>query len=952
MPSSTINPRMTNPSSHPAFPRPPNVIKLFIPPEKTLCASHVMDNPYLVEAIPLTHVMEVRMDTWWIPTQERPELVCNILIPNEIQSIIRMLSHAYWTSLPSIPILMEDRIPNMAPDSLPISCMVWNVQGAGSRAFVAALKEIVRVNKPNVITLVETHMGGAQADHIATVLGYSGHTRVDAQGFSGGIWVYWKPELVTVEPIIKHAQHITMNITRVGATPWYFSAIYASPDPTKRKELWEELENFARTHNKPSLLAGDFNETRFSSERSCSSHETTRRAMKFNEWIDDLDLMEVEFSGAAHTWSRGTSESTYKSARLDRALCNSEWGLRFEKAQVKHLPAVQSDHCPIVISPNGFIPLQTSTRPFKFQAAWMSHEQFQTFLSANWQTEEPLGVALQDLAQKLQNWNKEVFGNIFHQKRHLMARLAGIQKSLSIKVDKGLIKLEAKLRRELDDVLEREETLWFQKSRIEWLKNGEKNTTFFHLSTIMRRWRNNITAIKNHDGNWITDKEEVKNQVVDYFDKLFTAETDVGNCDIPQDIFPELAMSDWNHLSKPFTKTEIDDVIPQLGALRAPGPDGYQALFYQKNWALVADKVYEMVLQALQGKGLPQGINSTHIALLPKIQTPETAAHFRPIGLCNVSYKIITKVIVNRLKPILPILISNTQASFVPGRQITDNIVIVQEVIHTMRRKQGSKGFMALKVDFEKAYDRLKWSFIRETLSQMNLPILLIDIIMDCITTSDLKVLWNGEPSRSFKPSRGVRQGDPLSPYLFVMCMERLYQTIEAAIIANKWKPIRASRGGPLLSNLFFADDIILFAEASLDQANVIHDCLDRFCNASGQKVSLAKSRVYFSKNVDTSTKAILTEALQMEATDDLGMYLGMPTLTSRVTKETFSHLCEKIDRRLSGWKTKYLSMAGRITLAKSTISTLANYSMQTAKIPRTICDDLDKKNKEIHLGW
>lgn len=265
-------------------------------------------------------------------------------------------------------------------------------------------------------------------------------------------------------------------------------------------------------------------------------------------------------------------------------------------------------------------------------------------------------------------------------------------------------------------------------------------------------------------------------------------------------------------------------------------------MFYQKNWDLVAEKVYEIVLQALQGKGLPQGINNTFIALLPKIQNPESAAHFRPIGLCNVSYKIITKVIVNRIKPILPILISNTQASFVPGRQITDNIVIVQEVLHTMRRKQGAKGLMAIKVDFEKAYDRLKWSFIRETLAQMNLPILLIDIIMDCVTTSELQVLWNGEPSRSFKPSRGVRQGDPLSPYLFVMCMERLFQTIEAAIIENKWKPIRASRGGPLLSNLFFADDIILFAEASVDQANIIHDCLTRFCNASGQKVSLPKS--------------------------------------------------------------------------------------------------------------
>lgn len=122
----------------------------------------------------------------------------------------------------------------------------------------------------------------------------------------------------------------------------------------------------------------------------------------------------------------------------------------------------------------------------------------------------------------------------------------------------------------------------------------------------------------------------------------------------------------------------------------------------------------------------------------------------------------------------LPFVTSNTQTSFVPGRQITGNIVIVKEVIHTMKRKQGEKGFMAIKIDFEKAYDRLKWSFIRETLCEMHFPQLMIEVIMECVTTPSMKVLWNGEPTTSFTPSRGIHQGDPLSPYLFVLCMERL----------------------------------------------------------------------------------------------------------------------------------------------------------------------------------
>lgn len=149
----------------------------------------------------------------------------------------------------------------------------------------------------------------------------------------------------------------------------------------------------------------------------------------------------------------------------------------------------------------------------------------------------------------------------------------------------------------------------------------------------------------------------------------------------------------------------------------------------------------------------------------------------------------------------------------------------------------------------------------------------------------------------------------------------------------------------------FFADDILLFFEASIEQEKVITDCLKRFCDASGQKVSLGKSSVYFSKNMVEADKLAICNVLQMDMTDDMGLYLGMPTLTSRVTRDTYKHLCEKVDRRLTGWRTKYLSMAGRITLAKSTLSSLASYSMHTAKIPRTICDSIDKKTRRFIWG-
>lgn len=266
-----------------------------------------MEHPYFSVPNHLTHQLEVVFQTWEETPPADPELVVMISIPNEIARLMRILSQAYVSSLPSIPNLMEDRFPHSSHDLLPISCMIWNVQGAGSKTFLAALKDLVKGHKPNVLVLVETHMGGAHAEKIASMLNFTGHTLVDAVGFSGGIWVYWMKELVAVEPIRKHDQYITMTISRVGALPWYFSAIYASPDPSKRQDLWRELRDFAQSNNEPWLLAGDFNETRFPSERSSSCRESTRRSHGFNAWIDDLQLLEVGFSRASHTWARGLS---------------------------------------------------------------------------------------------------------------------------------------------------------------------------------------------------------------------------------------------------------------------------------------------------------------------------------------------------------------------------------------------------------------------------------------------------------------------------------------------------------------------------------------------------------------------------------------------------------------------------------------------------------------------
>ena len=141
-------------------------------------------------------------------------------------------------------------------------------------------------------------------------------------------------------------------------------------------------------------------------------------------------------------------------------------------------------------------------------------------------------------------------------------------------------------------------------------------------------------------------------------------------------------------------------------------------------------------------------------------------------------------------------------------------------------------------IDLEKAYDRVSWEFLDGILTELRIPPNFKRIIMNCVTSTSINILWNGEKTDTFKPSRGLRQGDPLSPYLFVLCMEKLSQVIEDCLDEGEWRALRAGMSGPCISHLFFADDIILFGEASLRQADCMMRCLNLFCNASGQRVS------------------------------------------------------------------------------------------------------------------
>lgn len=627
-----------------------------------------------------------------------------------------------------------------------------------------------------------------------------------------------------------------------------------------------------------------------------------------------------------------------------------DWRNLFPTALVNHDLIFGSDHCPLILNlstPRNKVPYR-----FKFESMWCTSEECKEIVSKAWNQpsntspDRALTSRLSRCSAALRKWGRSKFGNN-NEKIKEFRELFGWYQQQTPTADS--IQREKILKEELEVTMLREEMYLHQRSRVNWISYGDKNTAFFHSTLTQRRQRNQITKIKGEDGVWVSKEDDINSHLQEYFSSLFRSSGTRDFGSVLEKVDKKVTQGMNNLFTQAFTDEEIKEAVFQMGALKAPGPDGFPGLFYQRFWDIVGGEVCKMVKYFFNEGDLLREFNTTNLVLIPKIPFPEELSQFRPISLCNFILKIITKAMANRLKKVLKWLISPNQSAFVPGRMIQDSIVVAHEAFHFLKRKKkGADGYMALKLDFNKAYDRVEWDFLEEVLRKMGFEENWIRWTMECITTVNFDIFVNGEARSKVSPGRGLRQGDPLSPYLFVLVKDVLSKLMQQGIADSQREGMIINKHCPVLSHIFFADDAILFLKAELKNCRAVKSILDLYGLASGQLINFNKSSISFSANMCATEKQLICDFLNVKHSRGDSKYLGLPSFWGRSKAEAYAFIVEKALKKMQGWKAKCLSLGGKETLIKSVVQGIPTYAMAYFLLPKSICDKLNALSRNF----
>ena len=650
----------------------------------------------------------------------------------------------------------------------------WNCQGLRSSLTIPHLKDIKKSFKPEVMLLVETKNVDSVVNSLAKDLGYKNSFVVSASGSSGGAAFFWD-DRVKISFLDNPKLYCTHMTVEGDNNTFWLSYIYGNPVGKLRREQWYDMmrsESAWFLHNKPRILIGDFNDIKGRKEKQGGVTRSVASFNLFNQMTSVLGIHDVKTIGGKFTWVGKRSRYSIMT-RIDRALANCDWLDMFPAATVSLLPWIGSDHRPLLL--DTMSSSWKKPRTFRYDTRWRLFPEVKQVIEQIWSqdcsnlTEGDICSIIKKCRNALSHWRSK---NNTNSGKIISKLKSEIQKTYdSPCIDYAHL---SSLKAQLQLQYRLEEEFWRMKSRVLWLQAGDRNTKFFHAKAKQRRNYNRISYIQDEKGKIITKAKDIFKHIESYFKSLYTTTGSILNTHLMEGI-PCSVTDEMNaKLTQPIMEKEIKEAIFAMNPDKSPGPDGMSAAFYRQHWETIKPGVIAFVNIFFEHNYLDPKVNQTHICLIPKIENPSTIKDYRPISLANVAYKIISKILAERLKPLLDKIITENQSAFIPRRLITDNVLIAHELMHSRNTKNLKHKFMALKLDIAKAFDKVEWSFVNAVMDKMGFCQKWRDWIMKCITTVSYTVLINGERSRIITPQRGLRQGDPISPYLYILCTEGL----------------------------------------------------------------------------------------------------------------------------------------------------------------------------------